>query len=1077
MLRILALTVAVAAVDGKQLLSVRRVAGKSDQDKWAVEDLFAPLNSVEAAYPAFSAQPTASTGIRSGCPYDQECDNTIDYEQAVPAAGATASAAAVAPMTAAAAAPAATAATVATAAAPSSLEDAIASANAAEAAATQMHDEAAQEAQARADALEDALARADAAAAEAKQMREQAIQGAEDRAEGAEVTAVNLRAQLAAAEEAETKAEEAKAAALGTLTAAEQKGGTTATIATTATTASTATVATAAAPTTVATVAAPSIEPVASAPEAATSPAVAASAIDSAVSQAVAAAGSIAVETATGLPAYNLTSESEMKAPQTALSTELGAALPAYDLSQDASAWANATNATVTTLAIQSTQEENCTDIHGKYADTQGEFVIIFQSGCFLTVKMSGGVKSGSIKGQDLMVPEFAQSGRVSDVGDVFFSDGTRWMKTTSEAPAEADSTAQPLLQPADESEQAAPAAQEANATANATNQTAPAEVNSIDGSLDGSDFRGVDDDSLQSAEVVTEGQALSSKKATTEWSGDFSRPSDEQAAPLPMDRLSDGVTDQCIDVSGHYKNPKGLLVSVKQHGCGLKVMMLWWTTNKEVIKDGTVDGNFVHVDDFDQMAAKIGQNIEFMQGPVWQKVSKAELKSIPKDHCYDASGNYSDHTGKLVEVEQVGCHANIMIRESSSQEHYSHVGVLNHALTRTGETNSLTITDFNKTGTALVEATGNVMFEDGLRWGKLSPEAAAAAYKAKCNDITGHYRDKNGNVASIDQDGCAVKVQMHWDEERGDVTVGGYVYGSMLHVKDFQTLGQAYGDIYSKTGIQFLNYDWTKLTDQQRIDLGVPEAGCANFAGEYKDGQGNPAIVNQTDCHLEVTFYLDTVGANVTKPGYVSQDTVHIQDFTQNGALDASTGDINFKSQTVWKFVHVNKTDSVDATNTSWEVSKEVEMDNCSSYGGNYKDKEGKAVVITQKHCDVEITFWLDSADTNITQQGHVNGSTLKAEGLADGVISETGIQFPSTQWITVVENITAPVDNLTAPVDDPATYVEDSEAGMPESAAEIRKALEGGEDLTGKEMIPTNLDSVMVSLDEIMDDALTTE
>merc|ERR1719424_1739706 len=86
-------------------------------------------------------------------------------------------------------------------------------------------------------------------------------------------------------------------------------------------------------------------------------------------------AGSIAVETATGLPAYNLTGDGEVQAPQTALSTN-GEALPAYNLSQDATAWSNATNATattdpLTTLAIQDNQEESCSDIHGKYADTQ----------------------------------------------------------------------------------------------------------------------------------------------------------------------------------------------------------------------------------------------------------------------------------------------------------------------------------------------------------------------------------------------------------------------------------------------------------------------------------------------------------------------------------------------------------------------------------------------------------------------------------------------------------------------------------------------------------------------------------
>lgn len=288
-------------------------------------------------------------------------------------------------------------------------------------------------------------------------------------------------------------------------------------------------------------------------------------------------------------------------------------------------------------------------------------------------------------------------------------------------------------------------------------------------------------------------------------------------------------------------------------------------------------------------VGAQIGKDVKFLDGPQWSKIKRDQLDKFMKDDtCDDLSGSYSDPTGNLVMLDQVGCHVQLNFFTSFNKTHSGKVGVVNG--------DSMTIANMEGKLVTRNEE-GGLDFGDNMLYGKLSEGEVEAAMKDSCPDVSGNYRDNKGDVASIGQEKCAVQVQMFWDDEEGHVTLGGFVFGDIMHLKNMNALGMV-----NATSGSFIFTDgsnWTRLTENETIDLGVPEEGCAKIGGMYKDGEGKDVAVKQTHCEVEVKFFLDTVDSEVTRQGTVAFNTVHIKDFMEKGVT--TDGKIKFGS-TTWE-------------------------------------------------------------------------------------------------------------------------------------------------------------------------------
>jgi len=382
----------------------------------------------------------------------------------------------------------------------------------------------------------------------------------------------------------------------------------------------------------------------------------------------------------------------------------------------------------------------------------------------------------------------------------------------------------------------------------------------------------------------------------------DLSASSDVVAATSAYDSTAAVVAPiqkevECAKVYGHYLNDKGQLISLKQNGCKLNVLMKD-SEGKEVIRKGHVNGHFVNVTGMKKQAiVQIGKDLQFENNGVWTRVGLEELKNIKKDGCEDLSGYYSASEGDLVSLDQVGCHVQLTFVDVANKNQSGKVGVINGP--------DMTIGNFAKTVT--LSDDGGLSFvgeghyglgdADNLLYGKLSEGELEATEQASCPVVSGNYRDTKGDVAAVGQSGCAVKVQMYWDETAGDITVGGYVFGDVMHLQNFAALSvvnTSDGNLIFTDGT-----NWTKLSANESIDLGIPEDGCVKVDGQYTDEQGKAVVVKQTKCDVEVTFWLDSMSDLVTQHGYMSFNTMHVNSFTEKGML--VDGHVRFASAT-WK-------------------------------------------------------------------------------------------------------------------------------------------------------------------------------
>jgi len=355
-------------------------------------------------------------------------------------------------------------------------------------------------------------------------------------------------------------------------------------------------------------------------------------------------------------------------------------------------------------------------------------------------------------------------------------------------------------------------------------------------------------------------------------------------------------IGKDCKDVSGHYKNKAGNLVTLTQNGCDLEALLVSDTADEEVLT-GAVHGMFITAAGIPNMGAVVeNDDIKFMDGPHWTKLNEMDQHFLKQDGCSDLNGYYAARTGKLVSIKQVGCRVVLSIADGDSQG----------TVTKPGSVADEELRVFNLGKPGRLDGKGGLVFPNGDRWAKLSEEAGEKAATDDCSNVAGNFRDANGIINSVVQTDCHVNIQMYWDDEQGHVTIGGYVFGDMVVIKGFDFLGQfsiVESGTISTGKLHFTDgKDWSKLSDEESKELGIPEAGCSNFNGVYADVEGKHAVINQTECKVEVTFWLSSLNMNLTRDGYVSSDTLHIQDFNTNGF--ASNGNIAFGQLSMWQFL-----------------------------------------------------------------------------------------------------------------------------------------------------------------------------
>jgi len=464
----------------------------------------------------------------------------------------------------------------------------------------------------------------------------------------------------------------------------------------------------------------------------------------------------------------------------------------------------------------------------------------------------------------------------------------------------------------------------------------------------------------------------------------------------------------QCEDVSGRYKNASwnetGDLISVQQTGFNLTVVAK--VNGEDVFLTGTIDGYLMSVAGFSDQGTLYESSLKFKNGPEWAKLNDTEFDQYTQDGCSDVGGYYSMPTGQLVSIEQVGCQAFVTIVDDKKEGSTTSAGILHDQ--------DVQVSGF-KTN-AHLQIDGTLAFSDGVQWGKLEADAVQNAFQDTCQDASGNYRDSNGDIATVTQEGCSIKVQMQSETEQ--ITVGGYVFDDVVNVKKLPSMGK----VGESGNLQFFNgKEWTKLSDQESADLGIPEGGCTHYQGTYKDEDGQPVLIMQTGCKCEVTFWLANVQSNVTRSGYVSKSTLHIQDFKMNGV--SADGGIQFGNKAIWAVVSSDEpilsSAVVDASvvaaapvapasnvapagnGTSTDLGEDNSGIPCANYGGAYVDVHGKVVEIKQVDCTLEITHWDESLAANVTSHGRVDDQTVSLEDFSEvGVPTGEGLKFGNLEW-----------------------------------------------------------------------------
>jgi len=274
---------------------------------------------------------------------------------------------------------------------------------------------------------------------------------------------------------------------------------------------------------------------------------------------------------------------------------------------------------------------------------------------------------------------------------------------------------------------------------------------------------------------------------------------------------------------------------------------------------------------------------------------------------CTNIRGEYDDGKGHPLTVYQVGC----FVKVKMFWDQQTGYKIVSGAI----EADSLSVQDFSMPGKIM--NTGDVSFSDGGNWklrarkgasgltaGEDSETGALTAVNDKCADVGGHYMNAAGNPVSVTQSGCTLVVEMYWDEKAGNVIKTGGVDGIEVAVTGFTATGAVNGDnVDFSDGGHWKKISSTEVASEVATEVASdPTGGCTDFTGEYVDEQGKPVMISQTDCHLEVTFFLDSSNGNITKTGDVSESTMHIQDFIQDG-LSSDEG-VKFGNIATWRKV-----------------------------------------------------------------------------------------------------------------------------------------------------------------------------
>jgi len=214
-------------------------------------------------------------------------------------------------------------------------------------------------------------------------------------------------------------------------------------------------------------------------------------------------------------------------------------------------------------------KETTCSNIDGKYMDSGGKEVSIFQQGCYLRVALwssevteGSAMKPGQIIGDSLYVKGVEEEGHVDSSGDISFGSGI-WKKLAGDS---LDSGNGILMNSSDESN-----------VANVASNDEIVNQSSI--------YQSHDDSNVAVA-----------------------------------------ATEPCEDVSGDYNNEDGQMVIVSQTGCDLRVT-LKADGAADYVRTGSVDGVFVKVDGITQVAAlRASKDIQFLDGPTWKKIAESAL-------------------------------------------------------------------------------------------------------------------------------------------------------------------------------------------------------------------------------------------------------------------------------------------------------------------------------------------------------------------------------------------------------------------------------------------------------------------
>jgi len=500
--------------------------------------------------------------------------------------------------------------------------------------------------------------------------------------------------------------------------------------------------------------------------------------------------------------------------------------------------------------------DEHCPDVTGTYENMQGaeaKEVTVYQIGCFVKVKLYWDeelgevLKSGKIKGNFMYIDDLQAPGIMTLSGDILFGNGGDWKKKHSG---------------------------EGNKTMSSSNQTSEtsAQENSSNQSASGS-FWNASSNGSDNSSVNTSWNVSSTGNAPTSAAANALQTllsTGSVGALLDLadiDSVQRGVQDQCPDIHGHYFTSIGKLVTVEQSECHVDVQLWWDNEHGEVLTKGSVSDAEVRIDGFLETGSIREESIQFPAGAVWRKLSDTELATVKKDGCSDVSGMYGDRTGNVVTITQTGCHAAVgVVGHSPSTK-----SKLGHVIE-----NELHLFDHSSPGRRTRD--GSLDFGASTYWGKLTDQQAAEAASDSCSSAAGHYRDGRGEIATVSQDKCHIAIQMLWDSETGNVTLGGYMFGDLVHVKEFHSSGSVNQTEHGSV-INFMDGAvWHQMSNEEAIALSLPEAGCQTFDGVYVDTNGKQAVVTQTGCHMEVNMYWNDVLGNVKVEGHVSRGTMHLR-------------------------------------------------------------------------------------------------------------------------------------------------------------------------------------------------------